>query len=493
MESEPPLKKSFSAWKRWSLGLDVVVRTAVVLAVVVMVNYLGARWSQRFYLNAAARYELSPRTTGLLKSITNDVQVIMFYDRENPIFPAVDTLLKEYRNANSHIHLTTVDYIRDMGAAEKLRADTRYGPHLTGNTNKNFVLIECKGAIKSINGQAIGQIQIEQEPGADQLKFRKRTMFYGESLFTAALLSVLSTKPFKACYLVGHGEPRLDDGGEAGYQTFLSVLQQDYIQVELLTLLGTNPMPADCNLLITVGPTTSLLESERERVDDYLHQGGRLLALLNYESLRRPTGVESILAGWGVGVTNATISDPKFATTASHSDLFTMTFSGHPVVNPLRGSALQLILPRPVGRLEVGKPPADAPVVEVLAATSRAAYLEPPDRGAGSFPLAVAVEKRNAPGVITERGSTRILAVGDSLFLNNRQIEAAGNKDFLGYAVNWLLERTQLLQGLRPKPVTEYRLSMTISQQHSAQWLMLAAIPGTVLTFGGLVWLRRRK
>jgi hypothetical protein len=48
MENEPPLKKSFSAWKRWSLGLDVVVRTVVVLAVVLMVNYLGARWSQRF-------------------------------------------------------------------------------------------------------------------------------------------------------------------------------------------------------------------------------------------------------------------------------------------------------------------------------------------------------------------------------------------------------------------------------------------------------------
>ena len=49
------------------------------------------------------------------------------------------------------------------------------------------------------------------------------------------------------------------------------------------------------------------------------------------------------------------------------------------------------------------------------------------------------------------------------------------------------------MQGLGPRPVTEYRLNMTQAQQRSTQWLMLAAIPGGVLVFGGLVWLRRRK
>jgi ABC-type uncharacterized transport system involved in gliding motility auxiliary subunit len=316
-------------------------------------------------------------------------------------------------------------------------------------------------------------------------------MFYGENLFTAALLWVLNPKPLKACYLTGHGEHRLDDGGETGYQTFRSVLQQNRIEMEKLTLLRSNAVPADCNLLIIAGPTTSL-EAERERIDDYLHQGGRMLALLNYESLLRPTGLEKILAGWGVNVVNALISDPELTT--GHSDVKVLNFGTHPVVNPLNGSALHLILPRPVGRLEVGTPPGDAPRVEVLATTSAAATLDRgPARGPANFPLAVAVEKGNVKGVITERGSTRILAVGDSLFLGNQMIESAGNRDFLGNAVNWLLERTQLTQGLGPKPVAAYRLAMTITQQHAVQGLLLAAIPGAVLLFGGLVWLRRRK
>jgi len=67
------------------------------------------------------------------------------------------------------------------------------------------------------------------------------------------------------------------------------------------------------------------------------------------------------------------------------------------------------------------------------------------------------------------------------------------NRDFVGYAVNWLLDRTQLLEELGPRPITEYRLVMTKSQLQTAQWILLAGMPGAVLLFGGLVWLRRRK
>ena len=60
-------------------------------------------------------------------------------------------------------------------------------------------------------------------------------------------------------------------------------------------------------------------------------------------------------------------------------------------------------------------------------------------------------------------------------------------------AVNWLLERTQLLAGLGPRPFTQYKIVLTRAQLHQAQWVLLAGLPGCVLLLGGLVWLRRRK
>ena len=56
--SDEGIKKSFSRWRRWGLSLDLIVRTALVLAVVVMLNYLGARWPRRFYLSPTTRQQL---------------------------------------------------------------------------------------------------------------------------------------------------------------------------------------------------------------------------------------------------------------------------------------------------------------------------------------------------------------------------------------------------------------------------------------------------
>jgi ABC-type uncharacterized transport system involved in gliding motility auxiliary subunit len=136
---------------------------------------------------------------------------------------------------------------------------------------------------------------------------------------------------------------------------------------------------------------------------------------------------------------------------------------------------------------------ADAPHVEEIAFTGpRAAAAgdlvhKPP------LPLIVAVEKGALKDVITERGATRMIVVGDSLFLGNVQIDSAANRDFAAAAVDWLLERTQLLAGVGPRPMTEYRIVMSTTQMHQAQWLLLGALPGGVLVLGGLVWLRRRR
>jgi hypothetical protein len=110
-----------------------------------------------------------------------------------------------------------------------------------------------------------------------------------------------------------------------------------------------------------------------------------------------------------------------------------------------------------------------------------------------SYPLMVAVEQQTVPGVANTRGTTRMIVAGDSFFLDNHYIEGGANRDFAGYAANWLLDRTVLLEGIGPRPITEFRLTMTQAQEKSVRWLLLAALPGAVLAFGWLVWLVRRK
>jgi hypothetical protein len=151
-------------------------------------------------------------------------------------------------------------------------------------------------------------------------------------------------------------------------------------------------------------------------------------------------------------------------------------------------------LPRPVQKIELANPPAGAPQVTELAFTSPEATLvadrsEAPQR----YSLIAAADQKPAAGLTNPRGTTRIIVTGDSIFLGNHYIEGGANRDFLSGAANWLLDRPQFIEGIGPRPVTEFRLFLTKHQQLQLNWLLLGALPGGVLFLGWLVWLVRRQ
>jgi LPXTG-motif cell wall-anchored protein len=273
-------------------------------------------------------------------------------------------------------------------------------------------------------------------------------------------------------------------------------LNENCISVKPFSLLGTNAL--DCNLLIIAGPRDAMLDAELEKIDKYFAQGGRAMILLNSASIDKETGKEKsgldrVLAKWGVQIGNQIIQDPQNQVLSVHNMVERNFNEKHPLVNSLLGSpGLYLVKPRAMGKAKTTTQTADAPRVDELVFTGPGAIAG----GSGkpqSFPLAVAVEKGAIQGVITERGATRLVVVGESLFLCDGIIDSALNRDFAAAAIDWLVNRAQLLEGIGPRPIKAYRIIMSHSQWQKAQWLLLAGLPGSVLTLGGLVWLRRRK
>ena len=249
MATDSKSQPSFSPGRRWKIGFDVVVRTALVLAVVVMVNYLGAHFFGRFYLSSQTRIQLSSQTLDILKSLTNHVNVTLYYDTkdENNFYPDIVALLNEYRSVNPRISVQTVDYVRDAGEAQKIKEQYK----LNSPTDKDLVIFDAGDKrIKIVNGNALTQVKLEQVPNPKEREFRRKPVaFHGEQAFTSMLLAVTSAKPFKAYFLQGHGEPSLSDTDETGYLKFGSILAQNYIAVTNLELLGDNPVPMDCRRL----------------------------------------------------------------------------------------------------------------------------------------------------------------------------------------------------------------------------------------------------
>lgn len=487
-------KPSFNPYRKWATALNVGLLVTAVFAVLVMVNYLSADYFRRFHLSTQYRAKLFPRTVHFLHSLTNSVKVTVYYDKEDPSYSSIVELLNEYRTLSRKISLSTVDYRRDPGAAMVLA--TNY--NLLNVTNaKNLVIFDAgEKRIKFVPGDVLTKYTLEMLPNEKEREYRhKPILFEGERAFTSALIAVSSPKPFKAYFLTGHGEHDINSTDEqSGYSKLAFMLRaENYIDVQPLSLMDTNhPVPDDCNLLVIAGPTMAYDESELQALDQYLAQGGRLFALFSFLSLQKgDTGLEKVLAKWGVEASGSRVTDPERH--RGEYDVIVQDFAVSPITSPLIGLALHMIMPRAVGKLHSRSQAADSPTVEELAFSGPKSYLAgfekvPPH----PYPLIVAVEKGNVKGVITERGTTRMIITGDSLFLANQMIASARNRDFAGFAVNWLLDRPQLVEGIGARPVDEYRLVMTNSQLQHSEWILLAGMPGAVLLLGGAVWLRRR-
>jgi len=506
MSDQQKSRPSFSPANRWKIAFDMLVRTVLVLAVVVMLNYLGAQFFHRFYLSSQTNVGLSSRTLVVLNSLTNQMTVTLYYDTHDAdnFYPTLLALAKEYHAANKNISVQTVDYIADPGAAEKIKEQYNL-PGAADSPNappgKDLVIFACGDRHDIVAGDAIVRFQTvpinpndpDFDPRQSKLQFRKKPVaFNGELMFTSKLLALAHAQPFKAYFLQGHGESSLADTSDNGFSKFGLTLAQNDIRVNNLELLGNAAVPPDCNLLIIAAPTTSLDESELQKIDKYLAQGGRLLALFNYASISQPVGLEPILQKWGVNVVPSYVKDPQ--NSIGDQVVVVRAFNPKTFVNPLTQLALEMVLPRPITKVDWANPPANAPEVDELVLSSEVSTLaSDPAATPRSYPLIAAVDQKPVAGLATPLGTTRIVVAGDSLFLDNQIIEAAANRDFLNYAVNWLLDRQELLAGISPQPVTEFHLTLTQKKSQQLDWLLLGALPGGVLFLGWLVWLVRRK
>jgi ABC-type uncharacterized transport system involved in gliding motility auxiliary subunit len=494
--NQPSLPPSFSTARRWKIALDTLLRSVLVLAVVVMVNYLGYLFPRQFYLSSETRIHLSPRTISVLQTTTNHVDVTVYCSKQDfDMYSTVMSLLNEYHRLDPRISVKVVDYMRDPAAAAQIQQKYNLISSAANNgpPEKNFIIFDNQGRFKAAPSEALVQYgAVGMTKDKKNLDIRP-VSFNGEKMFTSMLLAITRPKPFTAYFLQGDGEPSLTDSRDSGYQKFGEILQENYINIIPYSIAGDQDLPSDCDLLIIAGPHTLFSDAELARIDHYLTQGGRLLVLLDYKSIDHPTGLENFLAQWNVNVGMTEVEDPNGANGNSYS-IVVQDFSTHPVVNSLAQTKLELIWPRPIGPITPPNAPADAPTVTVLAQSGQQSTLSgvhgiPPH----AYPLMVAVEQNSAKGLANPNGGMRLVVVGDSLFLNNQIIEAGDNRDFASYAVNWLLDRPTLLNGIGPISVTEFRLLMTHTQVLNVRWLLLAALPGVALAFGGLVWLRRRK
>jgi len=353
MATTPSPHPSFSPRRKWTIAFSVTVVTIAVFAILAGINYLSSRYFfKRIYLSSDTRVQLSPRTLSVLKALTNDVDVIIYYNKEEPLYADIVNLLQEYQAHSRRLKVRTVDYLGNPGEAAALQTKRYMGSF----TNKDFIIFDSDGRVTTVDGNWLNQYRFDWQQSTNDSKLyinQKRVAFNGEMLFTAKLFALTQAKPLKAYFLQGHGERVPTDTSDQGCSKLTEVFRRNFVtNATLDNLLGTNSIPLDCNLLVIDGPQGEFQDAEQEKISQYLDQGGRLFALFDRNSVEHNLGLEKILAKWNVRVTHSTVRDPDYAIDEKGAAFSVSALALHDVMKPILGQQLEMVLPRPIERIK---------------------------------------------------------------------------------------------------------------------------------------------
>ena len=476
-------------------GINSSAAILLMLVLVAMINYISSRNYLRFDWSRDTYYALSEKTRSLLDSLPERIQITVFiqpgHEIYHHVYEDVINLLREYEYASGNrVVVERVDPDRNIARSEELMTRLELpGP--------NVVVFEYGERKKVVLADEL--FEMDYQPmirgGAPE-----KVAFRGEQVFSSAILAITEPDRPRVYFLQGHGERDFNDRDDyVGLSGIGQQIRRDDIELEAFSFIRQNTIPEDADALIIAAPTRSFSAGELERIASYLKREGRLILLLNSET---DAGFGPLLNEWGVQSVNNLVIDPT--RTLSGFDLLVAEYADHPIAAQLQGITTVFYWPRalPLTPDDPERPrAADEPKATALAISSPNAWAEmdieqrpyrfDDERDIkGPVPVAVAVERGPVESVAVDIRPMRTVVFGDVDFISNSGL-SGGNSDLFMNAVNWILERDQLM-AVAPRPVNEARLMITRDQLALLFWTVVVAIPALVASFGVLVWWRRR-
>ena len=436
----------------------------IILAVLVVANFLANRYNKTFDATSNKRYSLSDQTKKIAHDLKQDI-TIQYFDKPSGMQAGKD-LLDRYALLSPKIHIEYVDYLKKPQLA---RADN----------------ITREGEAVVVNGAKKEEAKTFDEEG-----------------LTGAIIRTLKGGERTVCVATGSGEHRLEDTTAEGLSEFQTAVQKDNYKVKSISFLEKAEVPSECTTLIISGPSGDYIQPAVDAIKKYVEGGGRALIMLDppLKVGRRDIGdndaLLNLLSSWGVTADKDLILDenPVAQLVGLGPEVpVVTTYESHPIVNDLSGTATGF----PVSRsLQVKN--GDKTTVTKLFSSSRNSFatttlnapeirIDPNKDKQGPFALAAvgtySTGKENSQG--------RFVVVGNSRWAANNFLRFNGNKNLLLNMLNWLSSDEDLIS-IRPKEPEDRRINLT-----RAQFLMLRSVsqfmlPLIVIVGGVMVWWKRR-
>jgi hypothetical protein len=469
------------------LLLMTVLSTGIVLGLVGIGNYIGYQSALEWDMTREGIHTLSPQTTTVLSRLQDDVKIIAFYSTSETTYPLAEDVLHKYTRASGRVHYEVVDPQARPDLVQQYQI-TDAGPR---------VVVIAKG----------------QDTRAKRLN---------EQEITRAIIAVAEETVTTFHYLTGHGEPKLDDGESAeGYKGFADAVVAEGYLLKPVSLIdpkgragaavnlkeaagGTLALPPEVLYLIVSGSRSALLKPELQAIANFLKRGGRLLAQVEPHIL---TGLERLLGDLGIAVRADMVVDPnplnRMIGLGAGAPMVVPTDEKHPITKGLTVTAvmstarsLGVQATAPGSGLTMTLLPlmrAGASAWGETAVNDGMAEQGPDDNQEDLYVGVVATAPTEQLSAEKISNQARIVAFGDSDWINNHYLPMQGNKDLILNTLNWLATREDRIT-IRPKIREASQFSLHGEQLNYLKFFSMDILPVLLIAMGlGVVLIRRQR
>jgi hypothetical protein len=510
MDSDPISPKTTKPRKihRVRIGLNVLLQIAILLVIALMVNYLGFEHYRRWDLSRDQKFALSEKTKRLLQSMPGKARVTVFFMPTNAIGNDVQGMLTEYQYAaRGKLDVENIDPERNLSRAKALLDKYKVV------TGEDLLVLDYDGRNKTVKASEMAEVDQGNPTFGEPPKV---TAFKGEQAVTSALMELVEGKKNTIGYVLGHKEPSIADPPATAMPTetptspikvLKTFVENENIKFQELNLFEVGAIPSELKAIMIDAPQYDFSDREIKLLRDYWEKQGRILLLLDpgaktprLNAFLNELGVkvndDRLMAMAKTGIEEVGLFRDVYARFLGESPITKRLTEAHGIfpggassitLEPERVRAANVRL-QPLVQAEKGYwAEAD------YNSGDQEKYQQDAVRNGDTIhTIAVSIEKGGSGDERVQANSSRLVVVSNATFIQDiaiRQDQQA--LDFISGAVNWLLNREQLI-GIAPKVPQTLTFSLEENALRNLRWLILLLMPLIPAVLGFAVWWQRR-
>ena len=291
-----------------TLKSQTLTRLGIVLAILIVVNFISIRLFGRFDLTRNGQFTLSEASKALVRNLDDRVTVRAYFTEDLPA---------PYNNNRRAL----LDELND------------YKAYARGNLQ--FEFIDPTGEKGEMEAQQQGiaplQVQVIKEDKAQvQRAYMGMVLLYEDKKEVIPVVQNVGTLEYeisstikrltskgqkKVALLAGEGEPALSE-----LRAVQEPMRKQYDFTTVDVSKGT-PVPQDVTALVVMAPTQPFTEPQKFQIDQYIMRGGRVAFLLNRvdATLQKQYGqkldlhLDDMLAAYGLRLNSDLVRDAQCA------------------------------------------------------------------------------------------------------------------------------------------------------------------------------------